>query len=121
MTASNARREHLHLLGIGGTGMTALAGLLHESGARVTGSDRQLYPPTSTLLERLGLEVFVGFASEHLVPAPDRVVIGNAMSRGNAEVEEVLDRRLPYVSMPAVIEERVLPGRHSGVVAGTHG
>jgi UDP-N-acetylmuramate: L-alanyl-gamma-D-glutamyl-meso-diaminopimelate ligase len=114
-------REHVHMLGIGGTGMTALAGLLHESGARVTGSDRQLYPPTSTLLERLGLEVYVGFSPEHLVPAPDRIVIGNAMSRGNAEVEEVLDRRLPYVSMPALIEERFLPGRHSAVVAGTHG
>ncbi len=121
MDPRKKHREHVHMLGIGGTGMTALAGLLHESGVRVTGSDRQLYPPTSTLLERLSLEVYVGFAPEHLVPAPDRVVIGNAMSRGNAEVEEVLDRRLPYVSMPSMIEERFLPGRHSVVVAGTHG
>ena len=113
--------EHVHLLGIGGTGMTALAGLLHESGARVTGSDRKLYPPTSTLLERLSLEVYEGFDARHLDPAPDLVVVGNAMSRGNVEVEEVLDRRLPYASMPGVIETRFLPGRHSVVVAGTHG
>jgi len=121
MDAAATQRQHLHLLGIGGTGMTALAGLLHESGARVTGSDRRLYPPTSTLLERLALEVHEGFSPQHLVPAPDLVVIGNAMSRGNVEVEEVLDRRLPYVSMPRLIEDRFLPGRHSVVVAGTHG
>jgi len=121
MGGGTTPREHLHLLGIGGTGMTALAGLLHESGARVTGSDRRLYPPTSAILARLGLEVHEGFALEHLEPAPDLVVIGNAMSRGNAEVEEVLDRRIPYVSMPRLIEDRFLPGRHSVVVAGTHG
>jgi UDP-N-acetylmuramate: L-alanyl-gamma-D-glutamyl-meso-diaminopimelate ligase len=121
MTEQRAAREHVHLLGIGGTGMSALAGLLDASGVRVTGSDRRLYPPTSTILARLGVEVHEGFAPEHLDPAPDLVVVGNAMSRGNPEVEEVLDRRLPYVSMPRLIEERFLPGRHSVVVAGTHG
>ncbi len=121
MQERTSGREHVHLLGIGGTGMTALAGLLHESGALVSGSDRRLYPPTSTILSRLRLEVHEGFAPEHLEPAPDLVVVGNAMSRGNTEVEEVLDRRLPYVSMPRLIEERFLPGRHSVVVSGTHG
>jgi UDP-N-acetylmuramate: L-alanyl-gamma-D-glutamyl-meso-diaminopimelate ligase len=114
-------REHIHLIGIGGTGMTALAGLLHEAGCRVTGSDRDLYPPTSTILAALSLEPYLGFDPKNLVPAPDLVVIGNAVSRGNPEVEEVLDRGLPYTSMPRCIAERFLPGRHSIVVAGTHG
>ena len=115
------KKEHVHLIGIGGTGMTALAGLLHEAGCRVTGSDGHLYPPTSTILASLGLEVHEGYQSERLKPAPDLVVIGNAVKRGNPEAEEVLDRRLKYASMPQVIEERFLPGRHSVVVAGTHG
>ena len=114
-------REHVHLLGIGGTGMTALAGLLHESGCRVTGSDHALYPPTSTLLAEMGLTVHVGFDPAHLDPAPDLVVIGNAISRGNVEVEEVLDRRIRHTSMPRLLAERFLEGRHSVVVAGTHG
>ena len=114
-------KEHVHLIGIGGTGMTALAGLLHQSGCRVTGSDQALYPPTSTILESLGLEVYEGFDAAHLDPAPDLVVIGNAISRGNPEAEEVLNKRLKYASMPQVIHDRFLEGRHSIVVAGTHG
>jgi UDP-N-acetylmuramate: L-alanyl-gamma-D-glutamyl-meso-diaminopimelate ligase len=114
-------KEHVHLIGIGGTGMAALAGLLHESGCRVTGSDTELYPPTSTLLESMGLEIFRGYDARNLDPIPDRVVVGNAVRRGNPEAEEVLDRRLPYASMPEVLEERFLAGRHSIVVAGTHG
>jgi UDP-N-acetylmuramate: L-alanyl-gamma-D-glutamyl-meso-diaminopimelate ligase len=114
-------RENIHLIGIGGTGMTALAGLLHESGASVTGSDGQLYPPTSIILERLGLEVYAGFDPAHLTPAPHLVVVGNAISRGNPELEETLDRGLPYTSMPRLIAERFLAGNHSIVVAGTHG
>lgn len=114
-------KEHIHLVGIGGTGMASLAGLLHQGGARVTGSDKALYPPTSTLLAELGLDVRVGFDRANLDPKPDLVVIGNAISRGNPEAEEVLDRDLNYTSMPGVIRERILPGRHSVVVAGTHG
>ncbi|MDX1389881.1 MAG: Mur ligase domain-containing protein, partial [Acidobacteriota bacterium] len=114
-------KEHVHLIGIGGTGMAALAGLLHDSGCRVTGSDRRLYPPTSDLLRELGLEVREGFDPANLRPAPDLVVVGNAVVRGNPEAEEVLDRRLPFTSMPRVIAERFLEGRHSIVVAGTHG
>jgi UDP-N-acetylmuramate: L-alanyl-gamma-D-glutamyl-meso-diaminopimelate ligase len=109
------------LIGIGGTGMTALAGLLNESGARVTGSDGQLYPPTSLVLEGLGLEVHAGFDPSHLTPSPDLVVVGNAISRGNPELEETLDRGLAYTSMPRLISERFLAGNHSIVVAGTHG
>ncbi len=113
--------EHVHLIGIGGTGMAALAGLLHESGCRVTGSDTELYPPTSTLLESMGLEIHAGYDARHLEPVPDLVVVGNAVRRGNPEAEEVLDRRLPHASMPEVLEQRFLAGRHSIVVAGTHG
>jgi UDP-N-acetylmuramate: L-alanyl-gamma-D-glutamyl-meso-diaminopimelate ligase len=114
-------REHVHLVGIGGTGMAALAGLLHERGARVTGSDGELYPPTSTLLLSMEIEVFKGFDEANLRPVPDLVVIGNAVRRGNPEAEAVLDRRLPHTSMPEVISKRFLEGRHSIVVAGTHG
>jgi UDP-N-acetylmuramate: L-alanyl-gamma-D-glutamyl-meso-diaminopimelate ligase len=101
--------------------MAALAGLLHESGARVTGSDHALYPPTSTILAAMGIEVFEGFDAAHLTPRPDLVVIGNAVRRGNPEAEEVLDHDLPYGSMPALLGERFLGSRHSIVVAGTHG
>jgi UDP-N-acetylmuramate: L-alanyl-gamma-D-glutamyl-meso-diaminopimelate ligase len=114
-------REHVHLIGIGGTGMTALAGLLAADGCRVTGSDGALYPPTSIILERLGLELCEGFDAANLRPAPDLVVIGNAASRGNPELEATLDRNLSYTSMPRLISERFLRDRHSIVVAGTHG
>jgi UDP-N-acetylmuramate: L-alanyl-gamma-D-glutamyl-meso-diaminopimelate ligase len=114
-------KQHVHLIGIGGTGMTALAGLLHESGCRVTGSDKALYPPTSEILHGLGLAVHEGFDPARLSPAPDVVVVGNAISRGNPEAEEVLDRNLPYTSMARIVSERFLTARHSIVVAGTHG
>ena len=114
-------KEHVHLVGIGGSGMAALAGLLQESGCRVTGSDRELYPPTSNLLRSLGLEICSGFDARNLRPAPDLVVIGNVVRRGNPEAEEVLDRRLRYTSMPRLLAQRFLEGRHSIVVVGTHG
>jgi len=101
--------------------MAGLAGLLQDSGCSVSGSDRRLYPPTSTLLAELGILVYEGFDASHLDPAPDFVVIGNAVRRGNPEAEETLDRGLPYGSMPQVLRERFLAGRHSVVVAGTHG
>jgi UDP-N-acetylmuramate: L-alanyl-gamma-D-glutamyl-meso-diaminopimelate ligase len=114
-------REHFHLIGIGGTGMTSLAGLLQAAGCRVTGSDRQLYPPTSEILRALRIEIEVGFDAARLEPSPDVVVIGNAVSRGNHEVEAVLDRDLPFQSMPALIAERFLRGKHPIVITGTHG
>src|SRR5262245_6927353 len=114
-------REHVHLIGIGGTGMASLAGLLHEAGCRVTGSDGPIYPPTSTTLAAMGIEVREGYAARNLDPVPDLIVVGNAISRGNPEVEEMLDRRLPHASMAATLERKFLEGRHSIVVAGTHG
>jgi UDP-N-acetylmuramate: L-alanyl-gamma-D-glutamyl-meso-diaminopimelate ligase len=115
------KTKHVHVIGIGGSAMAPLAGMLRESGYRVTGSDSVVYPPASTLLESLGISFFHEFDASHLTPAPDLTVIGNIIARGNPELEEVLDRKLPYRSMPEILEEIFLPGRHSIVVSGTHG
>jgi len=115
------RPLHFHFSGIGGAAMAPLAGMLAESGHRVTGSDAGVYPPASTLLESLGIRWTNGFNAANLDPAPDIVVIGNALSRGNPEVEAVLDNKIPYRSLPQVLEEFFLPGHDSLVVTGTHG
>jgi UDP-N-acetylmuramate: L-alanyl-gamma-D-glutamyl-meso-diaminopimelate ligase len=115
------RPLHFHLSGIGGAAMTPLAGMLVESGHRVTGSDAGVYPPASTLLESLGIPWANGFDAANLDPAPDIAVLGNALSRGNPEVEAVLDRKIPYRSLPQTLEEFFLPGHDSLVVTGTHG
>ncbi len=101
--------------------MAPLAGMLAESGHRVTGSDAGVYPPASTLLESLGIRWTNGFNAANLDPAPDIVVIGNALSRGNPEVEAVLDNRIPYRSLPQTLEEFFLPDHDALVVTGTHG
>lgn len=113
--------KHVHVIGIAGSAMAPLAGLLREHGFRVTGSDAGVYPPASTLLESLGIAYNTSFDAAHLQPAPDLAVIGNVIARGNPEVEEVLDRRIPYRSLPEILEEVFLPGKHSIVVSGTHG
>src|SRR5450631_1365962 len=119
--ASMTRPLHFHLAGIGGAAMTPLAGMLAERGHHVTGSDAGVYPPASTLLQTLGIQWTNGFAESNLDPAPDIAVIGNALSRGNPEVEAVLDRKIPYRSLPQTLEEFFLPGHDSLVVTGTHG
>jgi len=101
--------------------MAPLAGMLAESGYRVTGSDAGVYPPASTLLDSLGIRWTNGFNAANLDPAPDIVVLGNALSRGNPEVEAVLDNQIPYRSLPQTLEEFFLPGHDSLVVTGTHG
>ena len=113
--------RHIHLSGICGTAMASLAGLLQLQGHRITGSDKAAYPPMSDLLRSLGIPILEGFAESNLSPAPDLVVIGNALSRGNPEVEYVLDQRIPFTSMAALMHEEFLAGRESLVVAGTHG
>jgi UDP-N-acetylmuramate: L-alanyl-gamma-D-glutamyl-meso-diaminopimelate ligase len=113
--------KHVHVIGIGGSAMSPLAGMLRERGFRVTGSDSGVYTPASTLLESLGISFFHTFDAAHLDPAPDLVVVGNIIARGNPELEEVLDRKIPYRSLPEMLEEVFLPGRHSIVVSGTHG
>jgi UDP-N-acetylmuramate: L-alanyl-gamma-D-glutamyl-meso-diaminopimelate ligase len=116
-----SKAKHVHVIGIGGSAMAPLAGMLREQGFRVTGSDSGVYPPASTLLESLGISFFHTFDAAHLEPTPDLVVVGNIIARGNPELEELLDRKIPYRSMPEILEEVFLPGRHSIVVSGTHG
>jgi UDP-N-acetylmuramate: L-alanyl-gamma-D-glutamyl-meso-diaminopimelate ligase len=113
--------RHIHFSGICGTAMASLAGLLQLQGHRITGSDKAAYPPMSDLLRELGIPVMQPYAEANLDPAPDLVVIGNALSRGNPEVEHVLDERIPFTSMAALLREEFLLGRDSLVVAGTHG
>src|SRR5246500_4194135 len=120
MSPDNAAK-HIHIIGIGGSAMAPLAGMLRESGYRVTGSDSGVYPPASTLLESLGISFYNQFDAAHLTPAPDLVTVGNIIARGNPELEEVLDRKIPYRSLPEMLEEVFLPGKHSIVVSGTHG
>ena len=115
------RPLHFHLSGIGGAAMAPLAGMLAETGHRVTGSDAGVYPPASTLLDSMGIRWTNGFSAANLDPAPDVVVLGNALSRGNPEVEAVLDRKIPYRSLPQILEEYFLPGHDSLIVTGTHG
>ena len=113
--------RHIHLSGICGTAMASLAGLLQLQGHRITGSDKAAYPPMSDLLSSLGIPVMEPYAAANLDSAPDMVVIGNALSRGNPEVERILDERIPFTSMAALLREEFLAGRESLVVAGTHG
>lgn len=101
--------------------MASLAGLLQLKGHRVTGSDQAAYPPMSDLLRKLNIPVAEPFSAENLQPHPDLVIIGNAMSRGNVELEYVLDQRIPFTSLPELIHAEFLTGRESLVVAGTHG
>ncbi|MCC2638414.1 MAG: UDP-N-acetylmuramate:L-alanyl-gamma-D-glutamyl-meso-diaminopimelate ligase [Moraxellaceae bacterium] len=112
---------HIHILGICGTFMGSLAVLAKELGYKVTGSDANVYPPMSTQLEAQGITLMQGYDASHLEPRPDLVVVGNAMSRGNAAVEYVLNEGIPYTSGPAWLAQHVLQGRHVIGVAGTHG
>src|SRR5947209_5646633 len=112
---------HYHLIGICGTAMASLAGMLQARGHLVTGSDENVYPPMSTMLESLGIPVMQGYDAAHLISAPDCVIIGNAIPRGNPEVEETLNRKLVYRSQAETVKEEFIRGRRSLVVAGTHG
>jgi len=112
---------HCYFIGIGGIAMAQAALLLQEMGYAVRGSDASLHPPSDHLLQEGNIAVEKGYDAAHLLPSPDLVVIGNAVSRGNPEVEAVLDKGIPYLSLPGLIEEVLLDKRHSAVVAGTHG
>jgi UDP-N-acetylmuramate: L-alanyl-gamma-D-glutamyl-meso-diaminopimelate ligase len=115
------KSEHYHLIGICGTAMASLAGMLVEQGHKVTGSDENVYPPMSLELKRLGIPVREGYSSDNLAERPDVVVVGNAITRGNPELEYALNEKMLYTSMAAVVKENFIRGRHSIVVAGTHG
>ena len=114
------QKQHIHILGICGTAMAAIANLAKEAGFEVTGSDSGIYPPMSDYLESLDIQIRP-FSEDNLEPAPDMVVIGNAMSRGNIEVESTLNRGLVYLSGPEFIGRYILPNRHAIVATGTHG
>ena len=111
----------IHILGICGTFMGGIAALAKALGHEVAGSDTGVYPPMSTQLEALGVRLHEGYRPEHLQPAPDLVIVGNALSRGNPAVEHMLAQGLPYASGPQWLYENVLKGRHVIAVAGTHG
>jgi UDP-N-acetylmuramate: L-alanyl-gamma-D-glutamyl-meso-diaminopimelate ligase len=114
-------KKTVHLIGICGTAMASLAGMLKQRGFRVSGSDAAAYPPMSDFLEELGIQVAQPFDARNLDPRPDLIVVGNAISRGNVELEHVLDQRIPFCSMPQLLHDEFLRGKEVLVVAGTHG
>jgi UDP-N-acetylmuramate: L-alanyl-gamma-D-glutamyl-meso-diaminopimelate ligase len=116
-----SEKKHIHLIGVCGTAMASLAGMLQQRGHRVTGSDAAAYPPMSDFLAALGIPVSQPFAEQNLNPKPDLVVVGNAISRGNDELEYVLDQRIPFCSLPQLLHDEFLVGKEVLVVAGTHG
>src|SRR3954462_3697108 len=111
----------VHFVGIGGTAMAAVAAAMQEKGFQVSGSDQNIYPPTSTFLAERKIDVRIGYSEQNLTHRPDLVVIGNAISRGNVEAEIVLERRLRYCSLPELLKEFFIRGKRSIVVSGTHG
>jgi UDP-N-acetylmuramate: L-alanyl-gamma-D-glutamyl-meso-diaminopimelate ligase len=111
----------VHFIGIGGTAMAGTAAALQEKGLHITGSDANVYPPMSTFLASRGIPVINGYAEQNLAHKPDLIVVGNALSRGNPEVESVLERRLRYCSLPELLKEFFIRGKRSLVVTGTHG
>ncbi len=113
--------KHIHLIGICGTAMASLAGMMKQRGFYVTGSDAAAYPPMSDFLRELDIPVAQPFAAANLEPRPDLIVVGNAISRGNEELEYVLDRRIPFCSLPQLLHEEFLRGKEVLVIAGTHG
>ena len=113
--------DHIHLMGVCGTAMGSLAGILKEQGYKVTGSDENVYPPMSTQLERLGIKVIEAYKKENLEPKPDFVVVGNVMTKKMEEVKALLASEIPYTSLPALLGEIFLKDRESLVCCGTHG
>jgi UDP-N-acetylmuramate: L-alanyl-gamma-D-glutamyl-meso-diaminopimelate ligase len=113
--------SHIHLIAVCGVGMASLAGLLQARGYRVTGSDQNIYPPMSTYLAEIGIEVLSGYRPEHVSNRPDLVVVGNAISRNNPEAQAVLGQNIPYISFPQALGRFLIGARTSLVVAGTHG
>src|SRR5688572_18494483 len=113
--------KSVHFVGIGGTAMAAVAAAMQQKGFVVTGSDQNIYPPTSTFLAERKIDVRIGYTEQNLSHRPDLVVIGNAISRGNPEAEAVLERRIRYCSLAEILKEFFIRGKRSIVVCGTHG
>ncbi len=112
---------HVHMMGICGTAMASLAGLLKDRGYHVTGSDQNVYPPMSTQLERIGIKIMEGYKRENLRQRPDLVIVGNVISRQYEEAQALLESDIPFTSLPSAMGQLVIDKRHSVVVSGTHG
>jgi UDP-N-acetylmuramate: L-alanyl-gamma-D-glutamyl-meso-diaminopimelate ligase len=117
ITDALSKKKHIHLIGICGTAMASLAGMLQQRGFQVAGSDAAAYPPMSDFLRELDIPVAQPFDPKNLDPRPDLVVVGNAMSRGNVELEHVLDQRIPFCSLPQLLHDEFLRGKEVLVVA----
>ena len=111
----------VHLIGVCGTAMATLAAMLKKKGLEVTGSDQEVYPPMSDFLAAEGIPVLNGYSKEHISSDLDVAIVGNAISRGNPELEEILDRKIGYCSLPEAVREHFLWNARSVVIAGTHG
>jgi len=111
----------IHIMGICGTGMAALAGMLQQSGYRVTGSDSHVYPPMSDFLRQIGIPIKNGYGAENLSPAPDLVIVGNVITRKNPEAAALAEAGIPYLSFPQALSRYFIDQKTSLVVAGTHG
>ncbi|MDG0816655.1 UDP-N-acetylmuramate:L-alanyl-gamma-D-glutamyl-meso-diaminopimelate ligase [Bdellovibrio svalbardensis] len=112
---------HIHLMGICGTAMASMAGLLKDRGFKITGSDMNPYPPMSTQLESLGITIQKGYKAENLHPQPDFVIVGNVISKSNEEAQELMKLGIPYTSLPKAMGELIIADRESVVISGTHG
>ena len=113
--------SHVHLMGICGTAMASLAGLLKDQGYKVTGSDANAYPPMSTQIENMGIKIMKGYSSANLQPQPDFVIVGNVISASNEEAQELMRLGIPYTSLPKALGAQVIQDRESIVMSGTHG
>ena len=113
--------RHIHLIGICGTGMASLAGMLKDQGYLITGSDQNVYPPMSLFLESLDIPVFCSYKPEHLHPGPDLVIVGNVVTKENQEAVELSHLKLPYLSFPQALRQLALKDKRSIVISGTHG
>ena len=121
MMRTDQSHRHFHFIGICGTAMGAVAAAMKDRGYTVTGSDQNVYPPMSDFLADKGIVITGCDGPDNIPEGVSLVVIGNAMSRGNSELEEVLDRKLPYTSLPELLKNEFLKGKRNIVVTGTHG
>jgi UDP-N-acetylmuramate: L-alanyl-gamma-D-glutamyl-meso-diaminopimelate ligase len=113
--------RHIHFMGVCGTGMAAMAGMLKSQGFQVSGADNHVYPPMSDFLARAGIAIQDGYKAQNLVPRPDLVIVGNVITRKNPEAAALAELKIPYLSFPQLLHCRFLTGKKSLVVTGTHG
>src|SRR3989344_3273320 len=113
--------SHIHLMGICGTAMASLAGLLKDRGFKITGSDSNPYPPMSTQLDGLGIKIMTGYKAENLRPKPDYVIVGNVISANNEEAQELVKLGITYTSLPKAMGEFIIADKECVNISGTHG